>query len=327
MLVRQAALAQRRASRLDPTVRGLLWAIAAGLTFSLLNTVMRELSLALNPYETQFLRYLFGVIVMVPFVLRTGLHSYWPKNVAGQFVRGGVHTAALYLWFMALPHITLAETTAIGFTTPIFIMLGAAWFLGERMRWERWVAAAIGLAGVLIVVAPKLGGGGGLFSLVMLASSPVYAGSYLITKTLTRYERPGVIVVWQAISVATLSLPLAALAWTPPTAAQWFSFALCGVLGSTGHYLLTRSFSVADISATQSTKFLELVWASVLGWFAFGDVTSRSTVIGGFVICVSTLWIARREARRAPGRSTTHACRRRYADGPPGCACTSHSRR
>jgi drug/metabolite transporter (DMT)-like permease len=302
MLVRQAALAHRRVSRLDPTIRGLLWAIAAGLTFSLLNTVMRELSLALNPYETQFLRYLFGVVVMVPFVLRTGLRSYWPKNVAGQFVRGGVHTAALYLWFMALPHITLAETTAIGFTTPIFIMLGAAWLLDERMRWERCVAAAVGLLGVLIVVAPKLGGSAGLYSLAMLASSPVYAGSYLITKTLTRSERAGVIVVWQAISVATLSLPLAVLSWSAPTAAQWFGFVLCGVLGSAGHYLLTKSFSVADISATQSPKFLELVWASLLGWLVFGDQPSRSTLIGGIVICASTLWIARREARRAPGR-------------------------
>jgi drug/metabolite transporter (DMT)-like permease len=297
-LLRQAALVKRRAAALDPTVRGLLWAIAAGLTFSLLNTVMRELSLALNPYETQFLRYLFGLLVMVPLVLRTGPRSYWPRNVPGQFVRGGVHTAALYLWFMALPHITLAETTAIGFTTPIFIMLGAAWFLGERMRWERCMAAAVGICGVLIVVAPKLGGGAGIFSLVMLASSPVYAGSYLITKTLTRYERPGVIVVWQAISVATLSLPLALLSWTTPSLAQWFGFLLCGVLGSTGHYLLTRSFSVADISATQSPKFLELVWASALGWLAFGDQPSRSTLIGGVVICAATLWIARREARR-----------------------------
>ena len=88
-----------------------------------------------------------------------------------------------------LPHITLADTTAIGFTGPIFIMIGAAWGFGERMRWERWVAALIGLAGVLIVVAPKLAGTGGVYTLVMLASSPVFAASFLITKGLTRYER------------------------------------------------------------------------------------------------------------------------------------------
>lgn len=300
--LRHAALVQRRATRLDPTVRGLLWAIAAGLTFTMLNTVMRGLSLALNSYETQFLRYVFGLLVMLPLILRSGLGSYLPHNIGGQFVRGAVHTAGLYLWFVALPHITIADTTAIGFTGPIFIMLGAAWFLGERMRWERWLAAAIGLAGVLIVVAPKLSGSGGLYTLVMLASSPVFAASYLITKGLTRYEKAGVIVVWQAISVAALSMPLALMSWTTPTPAQWCTFLLCGCLGSAGHYMLTRSFTVADISATQSTKFLELVWASILGWLAFGDQPSRSTLIGGVVICASTLWIARREAR-SPARA------------------------
>jgi drug/metabolite transporter (DMT)-like permease len=300
-LRRQAALVERRASRLDPTVRGLLWAMSAGFTFVVLNTVMRGLSLALDPFETQFLRYVFGLAVMLPLVARYGLSAYRPQNIGGQFIRGGVHTAGLCLWFIALPHITIADTTAIGFTGPIFIMLGAAWFLGERMRWERWVAALLGLGGVLIVVAPKVTGGGGLYTLVMVASSPVFAASFLITKSLTRYERPAVIVVWQAISVALLSLPLALISWKTPTAAQWFSFAVCGLLGSMGHYFLTRSFSIADISATQSTKFLELIWASLFGWLVFADQPSRSTLIGGVVICASTLWIARREARSVVG--------------------------
>jgi drug/metabolite transporter (DMT)-like permease len=209
-----------------------------------------------------------------------------------------VHTFALGLWFTAISHITLADTTAIGFTGPIFIMIGAAWVFGERMRWERWLAALIGFAGVLIVVAPQLSGsGGGYYSLMMLASSPIFAASFLITKGLTRYERPAVIVVWQAITVTLCSLPLALLAWRAPTLWQWFGFLACGVLGSTGHYCMTRSFSVADISATQSVKFLDLVWASVLGWLVFADTPSRSTLLGGIVICASTLWIARREAR------------------------------
>jgi drug/metabolite transporter (DMT)-like permease len=88
--------------------------------------------------------------------------------------------------------------------------------------------------------------------------------------------------------------------WHQPSLFQWASFLLCGLLGSAGHYCLTRSFSVADISATQSVKFLELVWASALGWIVFSDTPSRSTLVGGVVIAGSTLWIARRESRRAP---------------------------
>ena len=129
------------------------------------------------------------------------------------------------------------------------------------------------------------------------------------------------IVVWQSISVAVFSLPLALLAWKPPTLGEWFTFLLCGLLGSLGHYLLTRSFTVADISATQSVKFLDLVWASLLGWLVFADTPSRSTLIGGVVICASTLWIARREARAhgALTRPRVQACRSSNAAVPsPG---------
>ena len=81
---------------------------------------------------------------------------------------------------------------------------------------------------------------------------------------------------------------------------------LCGVLGSAGHYSLTRSFISADISATQSAKFLDLVWSAAMGWLLFSDVPSHSTLVGGTVICAATIWVARREAR-ANGREAAAA--------------------
>ncbi len=291
---------QRRAAALPPTVKGLLWAAASGLVFSQLNALMRVLSLELNAFQTQFLRYLFGLLVMLPLILRGGIRAYLPKRIGPQFTRGAVHTLGLCLWFAALPQIGLADMTAIGFTAPIFIMIGAYLFLHESMRWERWVAAGIGLVGVVIVLAPKLSGHGGAYNLVMLASAPVFAASFLLTKGLTRYESTGTIVVWQAISVTLFSLPLALWHWQSLTLMQWFSFAVCGLLGSGGHYCLTRSFRAADISSTQSVRFLDLIWATLMGWMLFGDVPTQTTLIGGTVICAATLWIARRESRLRP---------------------------
>jgi drug/metabolite transporter (DMT)-like permease len=282
---------------LDPTVKGLLWSGAAGFIFCGLNALMRGLTLQLDPFQAQFLRYLFGLVVLAPLLLRHGLAAYRPKNIGGQFARGALHTIGLFLWFAALPQIPLADMTAIGFTGPIFIMLGAYLFFKEPMRWERWLAAIIGLVGVLVVVGPKLSGGGGVYNLVMLASAPMFAASFLMIKALTRYETTGVILVWQAITVTAFSLPMALLYWQAPTAWQWLGFLACGFLGSLGHYCLTRSYHVADISATQSVKFLDLVWASLLGWLVFANVPSQSTLIGGAVICASTLWIAQRESR------------------------------
>lgn len=281
-------------------VRGMVWMVLSGLLFSFLNTIARELTLHLDVYQSQFLRYLFGLLVILPWVYRDGWRAYMPVNMSGQFWRGGVHTLGLILWFTALPQIPLADMTAIGFTGPIFIMIGAAWFLGEPMRKDRWIAAIIGFVGVMVVVLPKMTGDGGWYNLVMLASAPVFAASFLITKALTRYEKAGVIVLWQALTVTVLSLPMALPNWQAPTLMQWLGFAATGVLGTLAHYCLTRAFALADISATQSLRFLDLVWASILGWLVFGDVPSQSTWLGAFVILWATVWIARRESRRKP---------------------------
>ncbi|NBQ77274.1 MAG: DMT family transporter [Betaproteobacteria bacterium] len=287
-------------SRLPPPrTRSRSSSALAGFIFSLLNATMRWLALELHPFQAQFLRYLFGALVMFPLIVRTGFVAYRPNHWVGQLWRGALHTLGLSLWFLALPRITLADMTAIGFTGPIFIMIGAIWFLKEPARWDRWLAAGLGLAGVMVVVGPQLSGSGGLYHLLMLASSPVFAASFLLTKVLTRYDRPEVIVVWQSITVTLFSLPMALLVWKDLSLWQWFWFVVCGALGSAGHYCLTRSFGVSDISSTQSVKFLDLLWASLLGWLIFADIPASATLIGALVILGSTLWLARRESRRA----------------------------
>lgn len=301
-LVRRVSLAKhrthRKAKRLPIAWQGMLWMAMGGLMFSLLNTIARAIALEMDAFQTQFLRYLCGLVVILPLVWRSGFAAYWPKDIKGQFWRGGVHTVGLMLWFIALPRIPLADMTAISFTGPIFIMIGAGLFLGESMHRDRWIASLIGFAGVLVVVLPKLSGGGGWFHLVMLGSAPVFAASFLITKALTRYENAGVIVLWQALTVTLLSFPLALTHWQDPSAWQWVGFFAAGILGTTGHYCLTRAFALSDISATQSLRFLDLVWASAMGWLVFADVPSQSTWLGALVILMSTVWIARREGRR-----------------------------
>jgi drug/metabolite transporter (DMT)-like permease len=210
------------------------------------------------PFQAQFLRYLFGLLVLLPLVAWHGPSAYRPQAVGGQFVRGLLHTAGLCLWFVALPRIPLADTTAIGFTTPLFIMVGAWLFFREPMRWERWLTTLLGFAGVLVVVGPRVdwsGQGPGLYHLVMLASAPVFAASFLVTKALTRYESTGTIVLWQCLTISLMSAPLAWSVWQPVSAWQLIGFLVCGLLGSVGHYCLTRGIREADLSATQTPKF------------------------------------------------------------------------
>ncbi len=295
----QAALQRlrQRAHHWSPTTRGLMWSAGAGILFCVLNASMRSLTQHVDPLQAQFLRYFFGFLVLLPVVFMRGWRNYGTQSLKGHLWRGAMQTGGLLLWFMALPRIPLADMTAIGFTGPIFIMIGARIFLSEPMRWERWVAVVLGFVGVMLVVAPRLSGSGGLWHLAMLASAPLFAASFLLTKALTRHESTGAILVWQNIVVAVISLPLALWAWQPLSAPVWLGFLVCGLLGSGGHYCLTRSFRIADISATQSAKFLELLWSAALGFMLFGDVPTSTTILGGLVIAAATLWVARREGR------------------------------
>jgi len=285
-----------------PVVRGMLWMAATGFIFVVMNTIMKYLSHDLDPWLVGFLRYLLGAFVMVGPVLRLGKgpRAFWPKASGLQFVRGCFHAGGMILWFAALPLVTLAELTAIGFSGPLFICLGAALFLNERMSGARWTAVLLGFVGVLLVVKPWEGAGFAGISngmLLMLASAPVFAGSFLVAKALMRYDRAEVVVLWQHLWVSVLLVGFALAYWANPDLRQWALLVLCGFLGAGGHYCMTRAFRVADISAVQPVKFLELVWAAILGVVVFGTMPATATVIGGVVILAATLLLARHESR------------------------------
>jgi drug/metabolite transporter (DMT)-like permease len=286
------------AAGLSPTTRGILWALAAGLVFQIANAAMRALTLQMPPLQAQFLRYAMGLLPLLPLLFTMGLHRMRPSSVKGHLMRSALHTFGLVLWFVALPHMPLADMTAIGFTNPLFVLLGAAWLLREPLSPARWIAVMVGFVGVLVIVGPGLTGGGGWYNLMMLASAPVFAASFLLTKVMTRGESSSGILFWQTLLVTLMSLPLALPFWTTPTAAQWLLALMGGACGSLGHYLLIRSFKSVDISATQSVKFVDLLWAGLIGWIAFGDVLRPTTLIGGAVIVAAVALLARYEGRR-----------------------------
>ena len=278
----------------------MLWMVGNGVLFTVLSAILKKLTHDLDPWQLGFLRYVFGAIVILPPALRLGVRALWPEAPKLQFLRGLLHAGGMLLWFAALPLVTLADLTAIGFSGPIFVCLGAVLFLRERMTGVRWVAVLIGFLGVMIVLQPWHGGGFASVSpgmLLMLASAPVFAGSFLVAKVLTRHDRPAVIVLWQHLWVSLLLVPFMLPRWSAPSAVQWLALAACGVFGAAGHYCMARAFRVADVSAVQSVRFLELVWAAILGYLIFAAVPASWTVIGGAVIFASTLWLARHEAR------------------------------
>ena len=321
--------AASRAEALGPSLRGMLWMALCGLCFACLNASTRTITADLHPWQTQCVRYAFGALVMLPLLLRSGLGPLKTNNLPLQLLRNLVHAVSSGLWFLALPLVPLAEVTTISFTGPIFLTIGAMLFFGEKVRLRRWLAILFGFLGVLIVLYPKLSEGGlaaSWASLLLLAAAPISAGSYLIAKVLMRYDAPQTIVFWQAILVSLYTLPAALWFWLPMTAWHLGLFVLIGMLGSTGHYAFNRSMKAADVSVAQPARFLELVWASALGFAIWGDVPPVWTFAGALVIFASTTYIAHREARAARQARLAAALLEPAAPGAAGLQPTPQPR-
>ncbi|MFI5031125.1 MAG: DMT family transporter [Reyranellales bacterium] len=287
-----------------PNLRGILWSGLAGILFALLNVFTLIPAQHLNPYVMAFLRYLFGTMFLVPIVLRLGVHrTMRTHRLPLHLFRGCIHAGGMFLWFIGLPLTTLASMTALGFTGPIFVTIGAALFLGEDVRLRRWIAVAVGFAGAMIIIRP----GVGILSygaIVILISTPIFSASNLISKLLARTESAPTIVVWQNLTISLAAFPVALWFWQTPQWSDLLWFVAAGLCGTLGHMCQQNGYQLADITLLQPIGFLSLLWNTLLGYFLFFQQPDVWTFVGAAVIFASAMYISHREAvRRAKVKS------------------------
>jgi drug/metabolite transporter (DMT)-like permease len=288
---------------LPPNLRGILWVGLSGVVFALLNVFTLIPSQHLNPYVMAFLRYLFGAMFLLPLVIRLGPYRSLHTNRMGLHIsRGAIHTVGMMLWFVALPLTTLAEITALGFTGPIFVTLGAVLFLRETVHWRRWAAVGIGFFGMLVIVRPGLVAMNPGIVMMMIAV-PLIAGSNLIAKVVSGRDRPEVVVLWQSVVGAVCFAPFGLWFWQTPTGEQLLWFLASGFFGTMGYFFITWAYRLLDISALQPITFLGIVWAALSDVALWGKTSDGWTFVGAAIIVAATSYIAHREAR-AGGKKT-----------------------
>jgi drug/metabolite transporter (DMT)-like permease len=289
---------------LSPNLRGILWVALSGVVFALLNVFTLIPAQHLNSYVMAFLRYLFGAMFLLPIVIRLGPYRSFRTNRMGLHIsRGAIHTVGMMLWFVALPLTTLAEITALGFTGPIFVTIGAALFLGEDVRLRRWLAVIVGFIGAMIIIRP----GFSAFHLgviCVLISTPIFSASNLISKALARTDSASTIVIWQNFVIVVCAAPLAIWFWQTPIWTDLLWFLAAGLCGTLGHICQQRGYQLADITLLQPIGFLSLIWNTLLGFFLFFQTPDAWTFVGAAIIFGSAMYISHREAvRRAQVKS------------------------
>jgi len=293
---------------MPPNLRGILWVGISGMLFALLNVFTLIPSQHLNPYVMAFMRYFFGTLMLLPIVLKLGLHRSMSTNrLPLHLFRGCIHACGMFLWFVGLPLTTLASITALGFTGPIFVTIGAAMFLGERVRMRRWMAVLVGFAGAMIIIRPGVGDLG-LGAICILISTPIFSASNLISKALARTETANKIVIWQHLTILVFACPVALWFWQTPGPTDLLWFVAAGLCGTLGHICQQNGYQLADITLLQPIGFLSLLWNALLGYFLFFQQPDVWTFVGAAVIFASALYISHREAvRRAAIKSADTA--------------------
>ncbi|MAS43522.1 MAG: EamA family transporter [Rhodobacteraceae bacterium] len=286
----------------DDVRAGVFWMVTTTLLFVCVTGIVRHVGSSLPAAETAFLRYLFGLVLILPFM--GGLRKNRPDRrtwwVFG--ARGVLHGLGVVLWFYAMARIPIAEVTALGYITPIFVTIGAALFLRETLRLRRVAAVGVGLLGAMIIIRPgfqEINSG----QLAQLAAAPLFAGSYLMAKRLTSNQDSAVIVGLLSGFVTITLFPLALAQWQTPSLEQLAWLALTAVFATGGHYTMTRAIQAAPITVTQPVQFLQLVWATALGIIVFGEALDPYVIVGGGIVVAAATFISHREAMAA--RQTT----------------------
>ena len=277
--------------------KGIAWMFLAGLIFVFVTGAVRYLSSSIHPIQLGFLRYAIALIFLAPIFWRE-IRSYRnrPRRYGLHIFRGLLQAFGVMLWFYAMANIPVAEVTALGFTAPIFATIGAALFLGEKLYMRRISAVLFGFVGAMVILRPGLqviewG------AIAQLVAAPLFAATMLIGKRLTDTESNGTIVDALALCVTIALFPPALYVWQTPTLLEliWL-FGVAG-LATLGHLAMTQAFRSAEVTALQPITFLQLVWASLLGFYVFAEEPDIWTWIGGGIIVTSATYIAHREAR------------------------------
>lgn len=282
-------------SRPQQPVAGILWMLVTGALFVGVTALVKTLGPVIPATQAAFLRYAIGMIFVLPMmrpILRAGL----TRRQWGLFtLRGLAHSVGVGLWFYAMARIPIADVTALNYLSPIYVTLGAALFLGEKLALRRVLAVITALAGALIILRPgfrEVGDG----HLAMLLAAVVFGASYLLAKRLTDQTNAAVVVGMLSIFVTIGLAPVAIANWVTPDLRALGLLTGVALLATAGHYTMTLAFAAAPVTVTQPVTFLQLLWASLLGYFVFDEGLDLWVMVGGMVILSSVTFITWREA-------------------------------
>jgi drug/metabolite transporter (DMT)-like permease len=303
----------RRWQELPGTVRGAVYLLINALLLTALSYLIRVAGQTLPTFEIFFFRNLFMVSVLIPLALRPGRpNAFRTRHVGLHMTRGVLSFLSMIAFYWSFMNLPFAESTALMYTMPLFIIVLSVLFLGERVGWRRSLATICGFAGVVLMLAPGMTA----FSIALLAPLSIGLGDGVITlviKRLTRTESVLSILTYMccvafvlsglSILLVTFALESSALqrlaAWKTPDLRELAILALLTASSGVAQMFNIMGWRAGETTALAPVTYTQIVFAGIVGFAAFGEIPPLTAGLGAVIIVGSTLYIARREAQLA----------------------------
>ncbi|WP_309665056.1 DMT family transporter [Tabrizicola sp.] len=286
-------------------LRGIAFKLGSVLVFIVMASLIKATSAHVPSGQAVFFRSFFAIPVIVAWLiwrreLPGGLRANAPM---GHIWRGVVGTLAMGLGFAGLGYLPLPEVTAIGYAAPLLTVVFAAMFLGEEVRIFRISAVALGMIGVLIVLAPRLSlvsddaaGVTEAFGAMLVLGGAVFAAlAQVFVRKLVTTEKTSAIVFYFSLTASALSLITLPFGWVWPTPFEAGLLIGAGLLGGLGQILLTSSYREADASLVAPFDYASMLFALGIGYFVFNEVPTWTMLGGAALIVTAGILIILRE--------------------------------
>ena len=288
---------------MNQSLVGIFWMVITTILFVAVTASVRFLDGEVPAPQAAFMRYLIGTLLLTPALI--SLIKVKPnRSLMKKFLlRGVVHSVGVTLWFYAMSVMPVAEVTAIGFLTYIFVSIGACLFLNEKLHKHRLTAIVISFIGALIILRPgfkEIGNG----QIGMLIATIVFTLSYLIAKIVSKERSSAEIVAMLSLFTTIFLIPTAIYSWEPLSIKALIVLTFTAVIATLGHITMTKAIKSAPMVVTQPILFLQLVWASMVGLFIFDENFDPFVISGGTVIMICVCYVSYREHKL--GKKITH---------------------
>lgn len=283
-----------------PLAHALPLFLAAGIMLSSLDTTAKYLVFDHSVFLVVWARYVGQMVIVTPFARHRAGRDFWrTRHLRMQLLRSTCLVAATACFFTGLRYLPLAEASAITFLAPVLIVILAQPLLGERPTRVRWLAVAMGFAGVLVLLRP----GSVAFqpASILLLGCALFNGLYYVLTRKVTGDSVHTTLFYSALVGAvgsTLALPLASDS-APLTGFAALLLVLMGVLAGTGHWLMTRAYLIAPASLLTPFTYVQMVWATLFGYLVFAQIPDRWSFVGMAIIVASGVMLALVERRRA----------------------------